>query len=76
MYAIRLLLDVGYSLMAIRCFLQKCEKGQRTEALELLRHPEDEEDLIYRADRYLETLQRLRETVVVLKSFLPEMKKI
>lgn len=74
MYVIRLLLDTGYSMMAIRAFLQAYEEGRPEEAELLLTNPREGGDLCCRADRYLEALLHLREKAVQLKQMGSEMK--
>lgn len=61
MYVIRLLLDTGYSMMAIRNFMQEYNSGQPENAEKVLMSPEESEELRYRADRYLEALMHLQE---------------
>ena len=61
MYVIRLLLDTGYSMMAIRNFMQEYNSGQPENAEKVLMSPEESEELRYRSDRYLEALLHLRE---------------
>lgn len=56
MYVIRLLLDNGYSMMAVKSFFDEYDKGGRGLAIRQLMEPGENEDLIYRADRYMETL--------------------
>ncbi len=66
MYVIRLLLDTGYSMMAIRSFMQEYTSGRAGKAEMLLLNPRENEELLYRSDRYLEALQQLREKTLQL----------
>lgn len=66
MYVIRLLLDTGYSMMAIRSFMQEYTGGRTREARILLLEPGEDEELRYRSDRYLEALYVLRERAMQL----------
>lgn len=61
MHVIRLLLDNGYSMMAVRSFFGEYDGGGRKPAMRQLMEPGKNENLIYRADRYLETLLETRE---------------
>ncbi len=56
MYVIRLLLDNGYSMMAVRSFLVEYDGEGRELAILQLVEPGKNENLIYRADRYMETI--------------------
>lgn len=76
MYVIRLLLDTGYSIMAILHFLTEYDGGEESRATKLLMEPEETEDLRYRADKYLETLFQTEEKANALCDLLEEMKKI
>lgn len=76
MYVIRFLLDTGFSIMAILRFLTEYEAGEEQKAMQLLYGAEAGEDLKYRADRYLDTLQQLRKKANALCGLLEEMKKI
>lgn len=76
MYVVRLLLDTGYSMMAIRSFMQEYDSGQPENAKKLLMSPEEGEELRYRSDRYLEELLHLREKSLQLCELECEMKKI
>ena len=73
MYVIRLLLDTGYSMMAIRSFMQEYDSGQPENAEKLLMSPEESEELRYRSDRYLEALLHLREKARQLCELKTEM---
>lgn len=75
MYVIRLLLDTGYSMMAIRSFMQEYDGGQSGRAEQILISPEKSEELLYRSDRYLETLLQLREKALQLCRLKQEMEK-
>lgn len=76
MYVIRFLLDTGYSIMAILRFLTECDEGEESKAVKLLMKPEEDEDLRYRADKYLETLLETEKKANALCDLLEEMKKI
>lgn len=76
MYVIRLLLDNGYSMMAVRSFFGKYEEGDREGAALQLMEPGENEDLIYRADRYMETLLETREKAGRLCAMAEEMKDV
>lgn len=76
MYVIRLLLDTGYSMMAIRSFMREYDIGQPENAEKLLMSPEENGELRYRSDRYLEALLHLREKSRQLCELECEMKKI
>lgn len=58
MYVIRLLLDTGYSIMAILKFLRFMDEGKKKEAGKELKDPEGE-DLQSRADYYLKALNKV-----------------
>ncbi|MCR5617563.1 MAG: MerR family transcriptional regulator [Clostridiales bacterium] len=60
MYVIRLLLDTGYSIMAILKFLNKMDGGKKAEAKKELTDPESG-DLQSRADFYLKALGKIRD---------------
>ena len=76
MYVIRLLLDTGYSIMAILRFLTEYDGGEDSKAAKLLMEPEETEDLRYRADKYLETLLQTEKKANALYDLLEEMRKI
>lgn len=76
MYVIRLLLDNGYSMMAIRLFFAELDAGNGQRAADVLVRPEDNENLIYRADRYLETLLNEEKKAEKLCKLLDEMETL
>lgn len=76
MYVIRLLLDTGYSMMAIKSFMRECDSGQLKSAERLLISPEESEELRYRSDRYLQALLQLREKARQLCELKAEMEKV
>ena len=76
MYVIQLLLDIGYSIMAILHFLTEYDGGEENKAVKLLMKPEKTEDLRYRADKYLETLLQTEKKANELCDLLEEMSKI
>lgn len=61
MHIIRLLLDTGYSIMAIYQFLQKMDSGEYSDAKKILIQPEEGEDLQSKADYYLQALLALQQ---------------
>lgn len=61
MYVIRLLLNNGYSMMAIKSFFAAFDRNDVEAAVRSLTKPGESETLIYQADRYLETLLHTRE---------------
>lgn len=73
MYVIRLLLDNGYSMMAVRSFFEEYDKGDRELAMRRLMEPGENENLIYRADRYMDTLLRAQEKARQLCALAGEM---
>ena len=73
MYVIRLLLDSGYSLMAILKFLKKMDAGETSEAKRILISPDRNEDLQSRADYYLQALEELMRKAETLKKLREEM---
>lgn len=75
MYVIRLLLDTGYSLMAILLFLQKMDSGMDKDAKNVLLKPEEGEDLLSCADCYLQALLDLQQKADLLYSLHTELKK-
>lgn len=76
MYVIRLLLDNGYSMMAVRSFFGEYDGGGREPAMLQLMGPGENEDLIYRADRYMETLLKTQEKAGQLCAMAEEMKDV
>ena len=73
MYVIRLLLDSGYSMMAVRSFFGAYDGEGGEPALRQLMEPGESETLIYRADRYMETLLAAREKAGLLCAMAQEM---
>lgn len=73
MYVIRLLLDNGYSMMAVRSFFEEYDERGREPAMQQLMEPGENENLIYRADRYMETLLVTREKARQLCAMAEEM---
>lgn len=73
MYVIRLLLDNGYSMMAVRNFFAKFDEEDGQAAALMLMNPGESETLIYRADRYMETLLHTEEKAEQLCGLLEEM---
>lgn len=76
MYVIRLLLDNGYSMMAVRSFFGEYDGGDRGLAMLQLMKPGENENLIYRADRYMETLLKTQEKARQLCAMAEEMENI
>lgn len=56
MYVIRLLLDNGYSMMAVKSFFEEYDEEGPEPARLSLTKPGENENLIYLADRYMEAL--------------------
>lgn len=75
MYVIRLLLDTGYSIMAISRFFQKMDSGAYVDAKNVLIQPEGNEDLQSCADYYLQALLDLQQKANILYGLLAEMKE-
>lgn len=75
MYVIRLLLDNGYSMMAVRNFFGKYDEEGREAAMLQLTEPGENEDLIYRADRYMEMLLEAKDKAGQLCAMAEEMKE-
>lgn len=76
MYVIRLLLDNGYSMMAVRSFFRAYDGGGSEPAILQLMKPGKNENLIYRADRYMETLIKTQEKARQLCAMADEMKEV
>lgn len=76
MYVIRLLLDNGYSMMAVRRFFEEYDGGGREPAVRQLMEPGENEDLIYRADRYMETLSEAKEKARQIYALTDEMEEV
>ena len=76
MYVIRLLLDNGYSMMAVRSFFGEYDRGGRERAMLQLLEPGENENLIYRADRYMETLIETQEKARQLCALADEMEAV
>lgn len=75
MYVIRLLLDNVYSMMAVREFFREYEEEGRELAARQLIDPGKSEDLIYLADRYMETLRKTQERARQLCAMAEEMEE-
>ncbi len=73
MYVIRLLLDNGYSMMAVRKFFAAFDAEGAAAAVCSLTEPGEDGALIYRADRYLETLRNTKEKAEELFALSDEM---
>lgn len=73
MEVIRLLLDNGYSMMAVRKFFAAFDKEGAKMAAKILTAPGENETLIYRADRYLETLLQTEKKAEELFGLFDEM---
>lgn len=76
MFVIRLLLDIGYSMMAVREFLLAYEEGGPEEAQQVLISPKEGGELYCRSDRYLEALMHLREKALCIEKMKSEMEEI
>ena len=68
---IRLLLQAGYSTMAVLRMIRQLDRGRRTGLREILDTPGSEEDILYAADRWLSTLaeqeERAKQIIVQLE---------
>lgn len=76
MYVIRLLLDTGYSIMAILQFFQKMDSGTHAEARKILLKPEEGEDLLSCADYYLQALLGLQQEADILYDLHRKMRNV
>lgn len=76
MLVIRLLLDTGYSIMAIKRFWESYDLGEKDHARRILTNPIGNEELLYRADQYLQKLKGLRENAKLLTDIMQEMKAV
>ncbi len=76
MHVVRLLLDNGYSMMAIKSFFAAFDAEDVDGAVCSLTNPGESETLIYRADRYLETLLITRKKAEELLGLLNEMRAL
>lgn len=76
MFVIRMLLDTGYSMMAIKLFFKSYDQGEKDNARIILSDPINNEDLLYRADKYLQKLKDLRENVKLLTDIIQEMNAV
>jgi len=76
MYMIRLLLDTGYSSMAILRFLTEFDAGQDRKASGLLLETVEDKELRSRADHYLKSLMRARTQADDLCRLLSDMQNI
>lgn len=74
MYVIRLLLDNGYSMMAVRNFFAAFDLKGTAMAVGILTDPGESKTLIYRADRYLETLLQTEKKAEKLYGLIDEMR--
>lgn len=74
MYIIRLLLDTGYSIMAVKQFFF-CLDNRGEDARQVLINPVGSEDLLYKADKYLQALQEALVKAQLLCDLSKEMKK-
>lgn len=73
MYIIRLLLDTGYSIMAIQQFFRLFDEGKKENAKEFLMDPVCNEELCFRADKYMQTLKALLPKTEALYQLLQQM---
>lgn len=76
MYLIRLLLNNGYSILIIRRFFMHYDAGEYSLAVESLMNPDENEDLLNVADKYLQALYKLKEKAEELYLLVDEMKKL
>lgn len=72
---IRLLLQAGYSTMAVLRMVRQMDRGRRDSLREVLNTPEPEEGILYAADRWLSTLaeqeERAEEIIAQLEQMGP-----
>lgn len=76
MHMIRLLLDTGYSCMAILRFLTEYDAGENQKASGFLLGTLEDGELKSRTDQYMKSLMTAREQADALCCFLEDMKKI
>lgn len=76
MYVIRMLLDLGYSMMAVRSYVQAYESRGPKAAQKLLLNPPRGGELCYPSDRYLEELIRLRGKALQLREMKSQMESL
>lgn len=76
MHMIRLLLDTGYSCMAILRFLTEYDAGRNRKASSFLLGTLEDRELKSRTDQYMKSLMRARTQADALCRFLDDMKKI
>ncbi len=76
MHIIRLLLDTGYSCMAILRFLTEYDAGQNQKASGFLIGTLEDKELKSRTDQYMKSLMRAREQAHALRCFLDDMKSL
>lgn len=76
MHIIRLLLDTGYSCMAILRFLTEYDAGQNQKAAGFLTGTLEDKELKSRTDQYMKSLMRAREQADALRCFLDDMKSL
>lgn len=75
MHMIRLLLNIGYSCMAILRFLTAFDSGDYSRAAKILRGNAEEEELVSRADQYLKALETGKDQADELCGFLEDIRK-
>ena len=76
MHMLRLLLDTGYSCMAIFRFLTEYDAGRNRKASGFLLGTLEDRELKSRTDQYMKSLMRARTQADALCRFLDDMKKI
>ena len=76
MYIIRLLLDTGYSCMAILRFLTEYDAGQNRKASGFLLGTSEDRELKSRTDQYMKSLRKARTQADALCRFSEDMKKL
>lgn len=75
MYMIRLLLNIGYSCMAILRFLTEFDSGDYSRAAKILLGNAEDEELVSRADKYLKALETGKGQADELCGFLEDIRK-
>ncbi len=75
MHIIRLLLDIGYSCMAILRFLTEFDSGDHNRAAKILLGNAEDEELVSRSDKYLKALETAKGQAEELYRFLEDIGK-
>ena len=69
-------MDNGYSMMVVRSFFEEYDGEGRELAMRKLMEPGENENLIHRADRYMETLFETQEKARQLCAMAEEMDEV